>query len=65
MTKNYTKHSELISVLLVAEKHNQLLMQNHSSRSTGSAPIPEANFAQQRNNNKFGNGRGRRNNRGG
>ena len=64
-TKNYTKHSELISVLLVAEKHNQLLMQNHSSRSTGSAPMPEANSAQQRNNNKFGNGRGRRNNRGG
>nr|BAF36297.1 hypothetical protein [Ipomoea trifida] len=31
--KNYEKHSELISALLVAEKHNQLLMKNHNARS--------------------------------
>ena len=49
--------------MLVVEKHNLLLMQNHSSQSTGSASMPEANSAQQRNNNKFGNSRGHRNNR--
>ncbi|XP_031096859.1 uncharacterized protein LOC116001101 [Ipomoea triloba] len=40
--KNYDKHSELISALLVAEKHNQLLMKNHNARPVGSAPVPEA-----------------------
>ena len=35
-------------------------MQNHSSRSTRSASMPEANSAQQCNNNKFGNGKGRK-----
>ncbi|XP_031125137.1 uncharacterized protein LOC116027575 [Ipomoea triloba] len=39
--KNYEKHSELISALLVAEKHNQLLMKNHNARSVGSALVPD------------------------
>lgn len=41
--KGFTKYSELISCLLVAEQNNKLLMQNHENRPTGSAPIPETN----------------------
>ncbi|XP_070035070.1 uncharacterized protein [Nicotiana tomentosiformis] len=37
------KYSELISYLLVAEQHNELLMKNHESRPTGSCPFPEVN----------------------
>ena len=46
--KNFTKFSELISCLLVAEQNNELLMQNHQSRPSGSAPLPEANYGQGR-----------------
>ncbi|XP_019154247.1 PREDICTED: uncharacterized protein LOC109191595 [Ipomoea nil] len=48
--KNYTQHAELISALLVAEKHNQLLMRNHNARPVGSAPVPEAHNVAQSNN---------------
>ncbi|XP_021737856.1 uncharacterized protein LOC110704384 [Chenopodium quinoa] len=41
--KGFTKYSDLISCLLVAEKNNELLMKNHESRPTGSTPFPEAN----------------------
>ncbi|XP_021741128.1 uncharacterized protein LOC110707404 [Chenopodium quinoa] len=41
--KGFTKYSELISCLLVAEQNNELLMKNHGSRPTGSTPFPEAN----------------------
>ncbi|XP_021753772.1 uncharacterized protein LOC110719176 [Chenopodium quinoa] len=41
--KGFTKFSELISCLLVAEQNNELLMKNHESRLTGSTPFPEAN----------------------
>ncbi|KAK9734901.1 hypothetical protein RND81_04G170600, partial [Saponaria officinalis] len=41
--KGFTKYSELISCLLVAEQNNELLMKNHESRPTGSTPLPEAN----------------------
>ncbi|XP_015054946.1 uncharacterized protein LOC107001393 [Solanum pennellii] len=41
----FKKYSELISYLLVAEQHNELLMKNHESRSTGSMPFPEVNTA--------------------
>ena len=41
--RHFQKYSELISCLLVAEKNNELLLQNHQSRPTGSLPIPEAN----------------------
>ncbi|GKB11968.1 hypothetical protein Tco_0845891 [Tanacetum coccineum] len=34
----------LISCLLVAEQNNELLMKNHETRPTGSAPLPEANM---------------------
>jgi len=39
----FKKYSELISHLLVAEQHNDLLMKNHESRPTGSMPFPEVN----------------------
>ncbi|XP_039126940.1 uncharacterized protein LOC120263097 [Dioscorea cayenensis subsp. rotundata] len=41
--KGFTKYSDLISCLLVAEQNNELLMKNHKSCSIGSAPFPEVN----------------------
>ncbi|XP_015054805.1 uncharacterized protein LOC107001169 [Solanum pennellii] len=41
--KGFHKYSELISCLLVAEKHNALLMKNHEARPTRAAPLLEAN----------------------
>ena len=41
--KCFTKYSELISCLLVAEQNNELLMKNHEARLSGSAPFPEVN----------------------
>lgn len=38
----YTKYSELIEVLMVAEQQNQVLMDNHSAHPTGSLAVPEA-----------------------
>ncbi|KAM1514351.1 hypothetical protein ACFX1Z_025678 [Malus domestica] len=43
--RGYTEYNQLISVLLVAEQNNELLMKNHNSRPTGSAPFPEVNAA--------------------
>ena len=40
--KGLQKYSELISCLLVAEQHNDLLMKNHEVRPAGSAPLLEA-----------------------
>ncbi|XP_015057683.1 uncharacterized protein LOC107003969 [Solanum pennellii] len=40
--KGFQKYSEMISCLLVAEQHNDLLMKNHEARPAGSAPLPEA-----------------------
>ncbi|KAK9713437.1 hypothetical protein RND81_06G026800 [Saponaria officinalis] len=39
--KGFTKYSELISCLLVAEQNNELLMKNHESRPTGSTHFPK------------------------
>ncbi|XP_059277637.1 uncharacterized protein LOC132031728 [Lycium ferocissimum] len=39
------KYSELISHLLVAEQHNELLMKNYESRSTSITPFLEVNEA--------------------
>ncbi|XP_021758379.1 uncharacterized protein LOC110723336 [Chenopodium quinoa] len=74
--KGFTKYSELISCLLVAEQNNELLMKNHESRPTGSTPFPEANatshsgkeqkardYASSRGRGR-GRGRGRENDRG-
>lgn len=41
----FTKYSELVSCLLLAEQNNELLLKNHQSRPTGSAPLPEINAA--------------------
>ncbi|KAL0283581.1 UNVERIFIED_CONTAM: hypothetical protein Sangu_2880200 [Sesamum angustifolium] len=43
--KGFTKYSELISCLLVAEQNNELLLKNHESRPTGSASFLEVNVA--------------------
>jgi predicted PolB exonuclease-like 3'-5' exonuclease len=39
----FTRYSELISCLLVAEQNNELLMKNYQSRPTSFTPFPEAN----------------------
>ena len=39
----FTKYSELISCLLMAEQNNELLLKNHQSRPVGSMSLPEAN----------------------
>ncbi|XP_070013533.1 uncharacterized protein [Nicotiana sylvestris] len=39
--KGFKKYSELISLLLVADRNNDLLMRNHENRPTGSTPLPE------------------------
>ncbi|XP_016432504.1 uncharacterized protein LOC107759146 [Nicotiana tabacum] len=39
--KGFKKYSELISLLLVAERNNYLLMRNHENRPTRSTPFPE------------------------
>ena len=41
--RRFTKYSELIACLLVAEQNNELLLKNHQSRPIGSIPLPEAN----------------------
>ena len=60
--KEFKEHSELISHLLVAEQNNELLVQNHNARPTGSVPFPEANgtsFQRRGRSNGRGRGRGR------
>ncbi|XP_074352351.1 uncharacterized protein LOC141691514 [Apium graveolens] len=39
--RNFQKYGELISLLLVAEKNNELLLKNHQIRPTCSAQLPE------------------------
>ncbi|GAV87950.1 UBN2 domain-containing protein, partial [Cephalotus follicularis] len=39
----FKKYRELIGSLLIGEQNNELLLQNHDSRPTGSAPLPEVN----------------------
>ena len=41
----FTKYSELLSHLLIAERHNELLMKNHDNRPVGSSSLPEINQA--------------------
>ncbi|KAD5507806.1 hypothetical protein E3N88_15509 [Mikania micrantha] len=41
--RKFTKYSELISCLLVAEENNKLLLHNHQVRPVGTNPLPEAN----------------------
>ncbi|XP_050125721.1 uncharacterized protein LOC126602974 [Malus sylvestris] len=44
-TRSFTEYNQLISVHLVVEQNNELLMKNHQSRPTGSAPFPEVSVA--------------------
>ncbi|XP_009354507.2 uncharacterized protein LOC103945642 [Pyrus x bretschneideri] len=39
----FIEYNQPISVLLLVEQNNELLMKNHQSRPTGSAPLPEMN----------------------
>ncbi|XP_022573902.2 crooked neck-like protein 1 [Brassica napus] len=39
----YTKFSELMVALMLAEKNNELLIKNHNSRPTGAKAFPEVN----------------------
>ncbi|GJX59630.1 hypothetical protein Tco_0291020 [Tanacetum coccineum] len=55
--RGFKKYHELISVLLVAEQNNELLMKNHQALPTGSTALPEANATSNVR------GRGRGNNR--
>ncbi|KAJ9552243.1 hypothetical protein OSB04_016288 [Centaurea solstitialis] len=60
--RGFKKYCDLISCLLVAEQNNELLMKNHETRPTGTAPFPEANVAtynDQRENNGRGRGHGK------
>ncbi|CAN6678009.1 unnamed protein product [Malus baccata var. baccata] len=43
--RGFTEYNQLIFMLLVAEQNNELLMKNHQSRPTRSAPFPEVNAA--------------------
>ncbi|XP_059306343.1 uncharacterized protein LOC132057758 [Lycium ferocissimum] len=57
----FKKYCELIAHLLIAEQHNELLMKNHESRPTGTAPFPEvieANFRHSRRGSGRGSSRG-------
>lgn len=67
--RGYTKFSDLIVALLIAEKNNELLIKNHMTRPTGSKAFPEANALDAKKpakeNKAFrGRGRGRQNYRG-
>ena len=39
----FTKFSDLLSILLVAEKNNELLLKNYQVRPTGDTPLPNIN----------------------
>ncbi|XP_026420435.1 uncharacterized protein LOC113316482 [Papaver somniferum] len=41
--RRFTRYSELIGVLLLAEQNNELMVKNHESRPCGSAPVIEVN----------------------
>ena len=56
--RRFTKYSELIACLLVAEQNNELLLKNHQSRPIESIPLPEANATIQVNRRGCGRGRG-------
>ena len=42
MERRFTKYSELLSCLLVAEQNNELLLKMHGIRNSGTTPAPEA-----------------------
>ena len=60
----FTKYSELIACLLMAEKNNELLLQSHQSRPTRSKASPHSNKQGHKNRPTMGKGRGRGSGRG-
>ncbi|XP_040367265.1 uncharacterized protein LOC121050602 [Rosa chinensis] len=62
--RNFARFSELVTVLLLAEKTNDLLLRNDQARPTGTTaiPLPEVNVIANHENNlaKRNRGRGRR-----
>ncbi|KAL0307555.1 UNVERIFIED_CONTAM: hypothetical protein Sangu_3023000 [Sesamum angustifolium] len=72
--RRFETYSELISCLLIAEENNQLLLNNHHTRPTGSKPflensaaLPEANITSSRKGrggHSYGRGHGRGRGRG-
>ncbi|XP_012856983.1 PREDICTED: uncharacterized protein LOC105976250 [Erythranthe guttata] len=65
--RGFTKYSQLISCLIVAEQNNELLMKNHNSHPTGSQEFPEVNANvsfPEVNANNYNRGRGRGRGRG-
>ena len=56
--RRFTKYSELIACLLVAEQNNELLLKNHQSCPIGSISLPEVNATIQTNRHGCGRGRG-------
>ncbi|CAM8917385.1 unnamed protein product [Rhodiola kirilowii] len=64
--RGFKTYFELLSCLILAEENNQLLLNNHQTRPTGSTPLPnqsnqmaEANATLSRRGNTRGCGRGR------
>ncbi|XP_052161989.1 uncharacterized protein LOC127779299 [Oryza glaberrima] len=56
----YEKYSELVSVLMEAQGEDETLVENHTSRPTGSSVVPEANassFKKGKNQNNQNNGK--------
>ncbi|XP_021974581.1 uncharacterized protein LOC110869649 [Helianthus annuus] len=62
--RKFTKYSELISCLLVAEQNNKLLLQNHQARPVGASPLAEVNAANYQSGRGRGGGRSRGRGRG-
>ncbi|XP_048613518.1 uncharacterized protein LOC125587315 [Brassica napus] len=65
----YTRFSELMVALMLAEKNNELLIKNHNSRPTGAKAFPEVNAtaienSERRNHTNRGHGRRFNNKRG-
>nr|GEU83411.1 hypothetical protein [Tanacetum cinerariifolium] len=61
--RGFKNYCDLISCLLVAEQKNELLIKNHETRATGTAPFHEANV-KTFNNQNGGRGRGHGSDRG-
>nr|XP_008373711.2 uncharacterized protein LOC103437023 [Malus domestica] len=51
--KEFIEYNQLISVLLVIEQNNELLMKNHQSRLIGLTPFSEVNSASLKKNTTF------------
>ena len=52
--RKFTKFSELISCLLMAEKNNKLLMKNHQARHTDTTAVPKVNIVDNHRHNRSG-----------